>query len=57
MATVEQIENAILQVAGNPDSGSLKVLAPIMARAVAELDDPPAQKAKEKRIMHSSEIR
>lgn len=57
MATVEQIENAILKVAGDPSSGSLKALATEMARAVAELDNPPAQMAKEKRVINSSEIR
>jgi len=57
MATIEQIEEAILKVAKHPTVGSIRVLAPIMARAIAELDNPPAQPAKEKRIIDSSEIR
>jgi hypothetical protein len=57
MATVEQILNTILRIGGDPSSGSLKVLAPSMARAIAELDNPPAQPAKEKRVVDSSEIR
>jgi hypothetical protein len=57
MATEKQIEETILRVAGNPSSGSLKALAPVIARAIAELDAPPVEKVKEKRVIDSSEIR
>lgn len=57
MATVKQIQETILKVAGNPSSGSLVELAPTMARAIAELDAPPVEKVKEKRVIDSSEIR
>jgi hypothetical protein len=57
MATVKQIEETILKVAGDPTSGSLKSLAPIIARAIAELDAPLVEKVKEKRVVDSSEIR
>lgn len=57
MATVQQIEETILSIGGHPSSGSLKALAPIIARAIAELDETPIHKAKEKRVIDSSEIR
>ena len=56
MASVEQVREAILKVAGNPDSGSVKALADEMARAVA-LDAPAVQPSKEKRVTHSAETR
>jgi len=57
MASQEQIREAILKVAGNPDSGPVKALADEMARAVVALDEPPAQPSKEKRVTHSAETR
>jgi hypothetical protein len=46
MATVQEIEAAILKVAGNPTSGSIKALAGQMAEAVADLDAPKREKQK-----------
>ena len=39
MATVADIKKAILEVAGNPESGPIASLADEMARAVAALDE------------------
>jgi hypothetical protein len=49
MATEKQIEEAILRVAGNPSSGSIKALAAEMAQAVADLDAPKREKPKPQR--------
>jgi hypothetical protein len=57
MATHEQIKQTILRVAGNPVSGVVKDLADEWARQIVELDNPPVQRSKEKRVMESSEIR
>lgn len=57
MATHEQIKRTILRVAGNPVSGVVKDLADEWARQIVELDNPPVQRSKEKRVMESSEIR
>lgn len=57
MATEKQIENVILGLAGKPVSGIIKELAPIWARAIAEMDNFPVQEKKEKRVTDSSEIR
>jgi hypothetical protein len=57
MASQEEIRQTILKVAGNPDSGSIKALADTMARAIVELDNPPAQPTKEKRVSHPAEVR
>lgn len=57
MASQEQVREAIMKVAGNPDSGPIKALADKMARAIVELDNPPAQPVKEKRVTHSTETR
>ena len=40
MASEKQIKEAILDVAGNPESGAIHALAPHMAKAIAELDKP-----------------
>ena len=57
MATRDQIKQTILRVAGNPTSGVVKDLADEWARQIEELDNPPVQRSKEKRVMESSEIR
>jgi hypothetical protein len=57
MASVEQVRQAILRVAGNPDSGPIRDLADDMARAVVELDDPAHQADKEKRVLGPTEVR
>lgn len=44
MATVEQIERVILEVAGHPTAGDIAELAPIMARLIAEMDEPRARR-------------
>lgn len=60
MATESQIKDAILKVAGNPESGPIKALAGEMAKAVVALD-APEEKAlkpmKETRVMAPSETR
>lgn len=60
MATQEQIKNAILKVAGNPDSGPIKALADEMARAIAAIDAPEekaVKPVKETRVVNVSETR
>jgi hypothetical protein len=53
MATVEQIKETILRVAGNPESGAIKDLAETWAREIANLDAP----AKETRTTKPAETR
>lgn len=55
MATKEQIEKAILAVAGDPAVGEIKDLASAMAEAIVALDNPKA--TKEVRVVEPSEIR
>ena len=60
MATEQQIKDAILKVAGNPDSGPIKALAGDMAKAVAKLDAPEEkalERMKETRITAPCEAR
>lgn len=57
MASIEQIRETILRVAGHPDSGVVKDLAEKWARAIAELDNPISQPEKEKRVLNSQEMR
>lgn len=57
MASHEKIKEAILKVAGNPSSGSIKDLADEFARAIVALDNPPVQRAKETRVSRSEETR
>lgn len=57
MATESEIKNVILRVTGNPESGPIKEWAPIIAKALAELDTPPLQPAKEKRVIVPDETR
>lgn len=57
MASQEQIRQTILKVAGNPDSGPIRALADEMAQAIADLDEPPHQADKEKRILIPTEVR
>lgn len=57
MATEAEIKKTILKVAGNPESGPIKEWAPILAKAIAELDTPPLQTAKEKRVITAEETR
>jgi hypothetical protein len=53
MASQEQIKEAILRVAGNPDSGVVADLANEFAIAIVELD----QQKRETRIVTAKEIR
>lgn len=55
MATVADIKKAILEVAGNPESGPIASLADEMARAVAALDEEKV--AKETRVVKPTETR
>jgi hypothetical protein len=57
MATEAEIKKAILKVAGNPESGPIRDWAPILAKAIAELDSPPLQSAKETRVIAVEETR
>lgn len=45
MATAKQIEQVILEIAGNPSVGSVKALAPVWAEAIAKLDEPKVKRA------------
>ncbi|NBU23746.1 MAG: hypothetical protein EBS38_07570 [Actinobacteria bacterium] len=44
MATKDQIKKAILDVAGNPDSGAIKELVDAWADAIVDLDSPTPSK-------------
>lgn len=60
MATKEEIKKAILEVAGNPESGVVKDLADKWAEAIFEIDNPkPAATVaeKENRITKIAETR
>lgn len=56
MATEKQIEEAILKVAGKPSSGVIKNLAPIMAAAIAELDEEKSRAKKPEREIRVTEV-
>lgn len=60
MATEHEIKQVILRVAGNPSSGAIKELAPVLAKAIAELDED-SRKAKkperEVRVIDAPETR
>lgn len=56
MATEKQIEDAILKVAGKPSSGSIKDLAPAMAKAIAELDEEQPRGKKPEREIRVTEV-
>lgn len=56
----EQIKNAILKVAGNPEIGVIKELADSMAQAIIEIDQPEVKNfnpVQETRIVESKETR
>lgn len=55
MATKEQIESTILEVAGNPAVGEIKELASAMAEAIVALDNPKTNK--EVRVIEPKETR
>ncbi len=61
MATKEQIKKAILEVAGNPESGVIFDLADGFADAVVAIDTPAPAEAKsaekEIRVTKPTEIR
>jgi len=52
MASVKQIEEAILKVAGSPSVGAIKDLAPFMAEAIAKLDKPEVKAATDVKGRH-----
>jgi hypothetical protein len=58
MATKEQIKKAILDLAGNPDSGVVAEFADAWADAIVEIDTPrAAQPVKETRVVNAAETR
>jgi hypothetical protein len=57
MASKDQIKETILQVAGNPVSGSILELSEEMAEAIVALDHPRAKKSKEIRVLRADETR
>lgn len=58
MASIDQIKQAILDAAGNPDSGIIKELSQTFAEAVYALDNEVPTKAdKEVRIVQPKETR
>ena len=58
MATKEQIKKAILEVAGNPESGVIAELADAFADAVVRIDSPVAHAGeKEIRVNQAKEVR
>lgn len=60
MATKEQIKKAILEVAGNPESGVIVALADKWADAIVKLDEPEVaakEPVKETRVTKPTEIR
>ena len=61
MASKEQIKQAILEVAGNPESGVVRELADAWATAIVAIDEPEAAAstapAKETRVISATETR
>jgi hypothetical protein len=55
MASVEQIKQVILEVAGYPETGIAKDLAQKWAEAIAGIDNPKVDV--EKRVIDAVEIR
>lgn len=60
MASVDQIRNTILSVAGDPENGVIKDLAGKMAEAIVALDEPEVKSydpVRETRVTKASEKR
>ena len=63
MASVKEVQDVIMSVAGNPATGAVKQLAPEMARRIVELDSPKDEKPKaekpkpETRVVEATEVR
>jgi hypothetical protein len=57
MATKEQIKEAILRAAGNPETGVIADMADQLADAVLGLEAKSSTSAKEVRVVESKEIR
>jgi len=57
MATKEQIKDAILRAAGNPETGVIADIADQLAEAVVGLEEKASTPAKEVRVVESKEIR
>jgi hypothetical protein len=57
MATKEQIKDAILKAAGNPETGVIADMADQFAEAVLGLEEKSSAPAKEVRVVESKEIR
>jgi hypothetical protein len=57
MATKEQIKDAILKAAGNPETGIIADMADQFAEAVLGLEEKSSTPAKEVRVVEPKEIR
>jgi hypothetical protein len=57
MATKEQIKDAILKAAGNPETGVIADMADQFAEAVLGLEEKSSTPAKEVRVVEPKEIR
>lgn len=57
MASKDDIQKTILQVAGNPVAGPVAALAAQMAEEIAKLDEPTAVRGKQKRVVEPVETR
>jgi hypothetical protein len=57
MATVDEIKQTILRVAGDPASGNIAGLAAEMAEEIYRLDQPDAVRGNQKRVVESMETR
>jgi hypothetical protein len=57
MATKQEIKEAILKAAGNPETGVIADMADQFAEAVLGLEQKNSAPAKEVRVVESKEIR
>jgi hypothetical protein len=61
MASKDQIKKAILEVAGNPESGVVRDLVDAWVAAIVAIDEPvvatPSAPAKETRVVKADEVR
>jgi len=56
MASEAEVLKVILDVAGHPDVGALKDLAPTMARRIVELDTPEVEKPRGKKPQFETRV-
>jgi hypothetical protein len=61
MASKDEIKKAILDVAGNPESGVVRDLVDAWAAAIVAIDEPvratPSAPVKETRVVKADEVR